>query len=296
MQVPCLAGFECRPDHTTCRLARLRANGRPVSPVARQRVGSASGGERGGRSVWRWALTTSLGQASAGTQPRSRSGAVGPAASSSGTAIQEQGRAWRPPRWAMLAQVFWSPAMKRNGPPRAMATSQGNSGRSSVIAAPAARLGGRIRAGREHAAEAGAWPADAPAPPANRARRPGASPWEMDRWTPLRIPLRQAIGSLSPAKLCRPSRPWRWTPLRAAGCCPARAACWTSGRPGDAEAQAVPRRLGLGLAGPGARCRGRRPGNGDRRRSADSGRLTHLPASPPPSTAALGQFCRMPAA
>jgi len=199
--------------HTTADWARLR---RPMGPAC---CTVAEGQRSGGSAIWRssggperfWlALTTSpWAKASVALNAaRSRSGpAVGPAASSRGTAIQEQRPGpWRaPPRWPALAPGFGHP------------------------------LPGFGHAADEaHGPARGPWRLRATAPDRVVISGTGQhSPLGQEFWRPPGTPLRRlglAAGSLpAAAKTSGRDRleasPWRW-PMDGRGESPLRQAIW----------------------------------------------------------------------
>gem|GEM_PF-128751 len=105
---PLLAGFDAGQTHTTCRLARLRGDGRLFTVAEGRGPGVSHLAASGGPERFALALTTSLGQAlGPGTQPDLAAAAVGASGIEQGTAIQEQGRALAAAALAMpLPQVL----------------------------------------------------------------------------------------------------------------------------------------------------------------------------------------------
>ncbi len=249
---PLLAGFDAGQTHTTCRLARLRGDGRLFTVAEGRGPGVSHLAASGGPERFALALTTSLGQAlGPGTQPDLAAAAVGASGIEQGTAIQEQGRALAAAALAMpLPQVLVT-GDERTALRGAHGDLQGNSAGIVVISGTGSIALGQDSAGREHRCGGWGWLLDRSGSACDIGRDALSLSLEMADGRRGESPLRQAIWQA----LAQPASAQTIKALAvdpnfgAAGFARLAPTVDALAARGDAEAQAVLDASALGLAG-----------------------------------------------
>jgi len=249
---PLLAGFDAGQTHTTCRLARLRGDGRLFTVAEGRGPGVSHLAASGGPERFALALTTSLGQAlGPGTQPDLAAAAVGASGIEQGTAIQEQGRALAAAALAMpLPQVLVT-GDERTALRGAHGDLQGNSAGIVVISGTGSIALGQDSAGREHRCGGWGWLLDRSGSACDIGRDALGLSLEMADGRRGESPLRQAIWQA----LAQPASAQTIKALAvdpnfgAAGFARLAPTVDALAARGDAEAQAVLDASALGLAG-----------------------------------------------
>ncbi|APD49449.1 N-acetylglucosamine kinase [Synechococcus sp. SynAce01] len=252
MAGPLLAGFDAGQTHTTCRLARLRGDGRLFTVAEGRGPGVSHLAASGGPERFALALTTSLGQAlGPGTQPDLAAAAVGASGIEQGTAIQEQGRALAAAALAMpLPQVLVT-GDERTALRGAHGDLQGNSAGIVVISGTGSIALGQDSAGREHRCGGWGWLLDRSGSACDIGRDALSLSLEMADGRRGESPLRQAIWQA----LAQPASAQTIKALAvdpnfgAAGFARLAPTVDALAARGDAEAQAVLDASALGLAG-----------------------------------------------